>query len=84
MTMIKLRIPVDVLDDLKRVAALLGYSSPQSLIKAYSGQGLRTDLERLEGSVEVRALIESLRRQGVGDEVISSALSEAQHLVEVA
>jgi hypothetical protein len=84
MTMISLRIPVDVLDDLKRVAVLLGFSSPQALIKAYIGQGLRADLERLEGSVEVSALIESLRRQGVGDEVISSALSEAQHLVEVA
>lgn len=84
MTMISLRIPVDVLDDLKRVAILLGYSNPQALIKAYIGQGLRADLERLEGSVEVNALIESLRRQGVGDEVISSALSEAQHLVEVA
>jgi hypothetical protein len=84
MTMISLRIPADVLDDLKRVAVLLGFSSPQALIKAYIGHGLRADLERLEGSVEVSALIESLRRQGVGDEVISFALSEAQHLVEVA
>jgi hypothetical protein len=82
--MVSLRIPVDVLDDLKRVAVLLGFSGPQALIKAYIGQGLREDLERLEGGSEVNALIESLRKQGVRDDIISSALSEAQNLVETA
>ena len=79
-TTVDLRIPVDVLDDVTRIAPLLGFSGHEALIKAYIGQGLRADLERLEGSVEVSALIESLRRQGVEDEVISSALSEAQGL----
>jgi hypothetical protein len=83
MTMISIRIPTDVLDDIKRVAVLLGFSGPQALIKAYIGQGLREDLERLEGSVEVHALIESLRKQGVRDDIITSAVSEAQSLVEV-
>ena len=77
-TMISLRLPVDVLDDLKRVAPLLGFSGYQALVKAYIGQGLRSDLERLEESVAVAALIESLRRQGIADAVISSALAEAQ------
>jgi len=78
MTLISLRMPIDVLDDLKRIAPLLGFSGYQGLIKAYIGQGLRADLERLEGSVDVTALIESLRKQGVKDEIISSALAEAQ------
>ena len=82
MTMVSLRIPEDVLDDLKRVAPLLGFSGYQALIKAYISQGLRVDLERLEGNVEVTALIESLRKQGVKDEIISSALAEAQSLAE--
>ncbi len=82
MTMVSLRIPDDVIDDLKRVAPLLGFSGYQALIKAYLGQGLRTDLERLEGSVEISALVESLRRKGVKDEIISSAMSEAQSLAE--
>ncbi|MEW5829033.1 MAG: hypothetical protein AB1846_09110 [Chloroflexota bacterium] len=82
MTMVSLRIPEDVLDDLKRVAPLLGFSGYQALIKAYISQGLRADLERLEGNVEVTALIESLRKQGVKDEVITSALAEAQSLAE--
>jgi hypothetical protein len=78
MTMVSIRIPEDVIDDLKRVAPMLGFSGYQALIKAYIGQGLRTDLERLENGVEVSALIESLRKKGVKDEVISSAIAEAQ------
>ncbi len=82
MTMVSLRIPEDVLDDLKRVAPLLGFSGYQALVKAYISQGLRTDLERLEGNVEITTLIESLRKQGVKDEIISSALADAQSLAE--
>ena len=82
MKMVSLRIPEDVLEDLKRIAPLLGFSGYQALIKAYIGQGLRADVERLEGSVEISTLIESLRKQGVKDEIISSALSEAHSLAE--
>ena len=78
MTMVSIRIPKDVIDDLKRVAPMLGFSGYQALIKAYIGQGLRTDLERLEVSVEISALIQSLRKKGVKEEVISSAIAEAQ------
>lgn len=78
MTMVSIRIPVDVIDDLKRVAPMLGFSGYQALIKAYIGQGLRSDLERLENGVEVSALIESLRKKGVKEDVISSAIAEAQ------
>ncbi len=78
MTMVSIRIPDDVIADLKRVAPLLGFSGYQALIKAYIGQGLRTDLERLEGGVDVSALIESLRKKGVNDEIISSAMQEVQ------
>jgi hypothetical protein len=51
---------------------------PITLIKAYIGQGLRADLERLEGGIEISALIESLRKKGVQEEIISSALTDAQ------
>ena len=83
MKMVSLRIPEDVLEDLKRIAPLLGFTGYQALIKAYIGQGLRADMERLEGSVEISTLIESLRKQGVKDEIISSALSEAQNMADV-
>jgi ERCC4-related helicase len=76
MTTISLRVPQDVIDDLKDIAPTLGFSGYQPLMKAYIGQGLRKDLERLDGS-QVQALTESLRKQGVADELISTAIAEA-------
>lgn len=78
MTMVSIRIPDDVIDDLKRVAPMLGFSGYLALVKAYIGQGLRADMERLENSVEVSVFIESLRKKGVKEEIISSAMAEAQ------
>ncbi|WP_013321771.1 hypothetical protein [Gloeothece verrucosa] len=78
MTTVTIRMPEDVIEDLKRLAPLHGFSGYQPLIRAYIGQGLRTDLERLEGD-SVRALIESLKRHGVSSEVINQALREVAH-----
>ncbi len=78
MTTISLRMPEDVIDDLKRVAPLLGFSGYQPLIRTYIGQGLRADLERLENNLEVADLMESLRKRGVSEEVIASAIAEAK------
>ncbi len=75
MTTITIRIPEDVIEDLKRIAPLLGFSGYQPLVRAYIGQGLRVDLERLEGD-NISALIASLKRHGVSDEVIHEALTE--------
>ncbi len=78
MTSVTIRMPEDVVEDLKRVAPLLGFSGYQPLIRAYIGQGLRTDLERFEGET-VAALITSLKRQGVSEAVIDQALREVVH-----
>ena len=75
MTTISMRFPVDVLDDLKRVAPLRGFSGYQPLIRAYVGQGLRADLERLEQD-PMTTLVESLKRHGVSEEVLQEALAE--------
>ena len=50
MTTISIRLPEDVIDDLKEIAPMLGFSGYQPLIRSYVGQGLRTDLERLNGT----------------------------------
>jgi hypothetical protein len=76
MVAISMRIPEDVVEDLKRVAPLLGFSGYQPLIRAYVGQGLRQDLERLERTPGLERLVESLRRQGVDEQIISSAIAE--------
>lgn len=78
MVTISMRMPEDVLHDLKRVAPLLGFSGYQPLMRAYIGQGLRTDLERLDSLLAVPELLESLRRHGVREEVLESALAESR------
>ena len=75
MTTITIRMPEDVIEDLKRIAPLLGFSGYQPLARTYIGQGLRADLERLEGDT-VSALIDSLKRHGVSDKILREALDE--------
>jgi hypothetical protein len=60
---------MDVIEDLKRIAPLRGFSGYQPLVRAYIGQELRIGLERLDNAT-VAALVESLKRRGVNDEVI--------------
>jgi hypothetical protein len=75
MTSVTIRMPEDVVEDLKQVAPLLGFSGYQPLIRAYIGQGLRADLERFEGET-VSALIAGLKRRGVSEALIDEALNE--------
>ena len=75
MTTVTLRMPEDVIEDLKRVAPLLGYSGYQPLIRAYIGQGLRADLERLD-EAPIARLIENLKAQGVPEEALTKALAD--------
>jgi hypothetical protein len=78
MKTITLRMPEDVVEDLKRIAPVLGFSGYQPLIRTYIGQGLREDLEKLENS-PFWELIESLKRHGVEEDIISQALDEIAH-----
>jgi len=76
MTSISMRIPEDVIGDLKRVAPELGFSGYQPLIRAYIGQGLRQDLARLESS-SIDSFVERLRQRGVDEDVIKQALTDS-------
>lgn len=78
MTTVTLRMPEDVIEDLKRIAPLMGFSGYQPLIRAYVGQGLRKDLERLDTDT-ISELVSSLKRRGVSQDVIEEALAEATH-----
>ena len=84
MSTISLRIPEDVIEDLKEIAPRLGFSGYQPLIRAYIGQGLRADLERLSENPKLSTLVKSLRRHGVKDEIIASAVAEARNSAEAA
>lgn len=75
MTTVTFRMPEDVIEDLKRIAPLLGYSGYQPLIRAYIGQGLRADLERLD-EAPIARLVENLKAQGVPEETLTKALAD--------
>jgi hypothetical protein len=74
MVSVTLRMPDDVVNDLKKIAPLKGFSGYQSLLRAYVGAGLREDLERMEGSA-VAQLIEKLREDGVPEIKLTKAMS---------
>jgi len=76
--MVSIRMPEDVIEELKRIAPLLGFSGYQPLMRTYIGQGLRADLARLEQESDVTRLIDSLRRQGVSERVLETAVAEAR------
>src|SRR5580704_419107 len=76
MTSISIRMPEDVLENLKEVSTALGFSGYQPLIRFYIGQSLRKDLARIEGD-PVAIMADSLRRHGVADAVIEDAVAEA-------
>ncbi len=76
MVPVSIRMPEDVVEDLKRIAPQLGFSGYQPLIRAYVGQGLRQDLARLEASPQLKSFIESLKRHGVEEDIIADAIAE--------
>ncbi len=75
MTSVTIRVPEDVIEDLKNIAPTLGFSGYQPLIRAYIGQGLRLDLAKLESS-DLKRFVDSLKKHGVKDTIISEAMAE--------
>lgn len=67
-TPITIRMPVDVLEDLKRVAPLKGMSGYQALIKFYISQGLREDLRSIWEEEQGRQLESTLNEFGLEQE----------------
>jgi hypothetical protein len=76
MVPVTLRMPADVIEDLKRVAPRKGYSGYQALVRAYVGAGLREDLERYD-SPPLDSILKRLRDQGVPEATLRKALARA-------
>ncbi len=57
--MISIRMPVDVVEKLKKIAPVKGISGYQALIKYYVGKGLREDLDLFRRSRQLRRRIVS-------------------------
>ena len=77
MITVTLRMPEDVVKDLKRVAPFKGMSGYQPLIRAYVGQGLREDLEVMDSRPDFDKLLAILEKQGVKRTTIKKAFEEA-------
>ncbi|MFC1836941.1 hypothetical protein ACFL2Q_19820 [Thermodesulfobacteriota bacterium] len=71
---ITIRMPLDVLEDLKRVAPMKGMSGYQPLIKFYVGRGLREDLELLWKKERADKLESALTEFGLSTEQKSKIL----------
>ncbi len=77
MVTISMRIPAELVTELKRLAPQLGYCGYQPLIRAYIGRGLASDLRALgEQRDPVTGLVNRLRELGVPSEVLDLALEE--------
>ena len=75
MVSITIRMPEDVVEDLKKIAPLRGVSGYQPLMRMYVGQCIRKDLKLLAEN-SVAHLVSSLKRRGVSDKLIEEALAE--------
>ena len=75
MTSITLRIPVDVVESLKEIVPLRGFSRYQALLKWYVSDGLRRDEERYTFGQTAR-LIAALKKRGVSEALIEEATRE--------
>jgi hypothetical protein len=79
MVSVTLRMPEDLVADMRRIAPLRGFAGYQALMRAYVGAGLREDLERFEGSA-IGKLIDKLRESGVPEDMLIKAASEVASL----
>lgn len=75
MISVTLRMPEDVVEDLKRVAPLRGFSGYQALMRAYVGAGLRDDLNHFE-KTDIAKLLDRLRASGVPEETLTRAAAD--------
>lgn len=80
MTLISLRLPEHVIEDLKEVAPTLGFGGYQALIRAYIANGLRTHLAKREAQRAKDSTVEEFSRllaaKGVSKQAIQQAAAE--------
>lgn len=80
MTLISLRLPDGVIEDLKEVAPTLGFGGYQALIRAYISNGLRQHLAQREAERAKEAAVEEFSRRllahGVSEKAIQEVVAE--------
>ncbi len=79
--MVSLRMPEDVVEELKRIAPLKGMSGYQALINYYVGMGLRRDREVLWLQEVPQRIQGVLAKHGLSGEVQDELLEEILGIV---
>jgi len=74
-TSVTVRIPDDVVESMKLIAPLRGFSGYQTLLKLYLSEGVRRDSALLEPTMN--RFIHALLSRGVPSEVIEQASRDA-------
>jgi hypothetical protein len=74
-TTITMRIPADVVESLKAVAPMRGFTAYQTLLKSYISEGLRRDEAPVDQHT-ARRLAEALKRRGISERVLQEAMKE--------
>jgi len=77
MTLISLRLPDHVIDDLKEVAPSLGFGGYQALIRAYISNGLRKHLAERESQRARDSAVEEFSQRLIARGVPEKAVREA-------
>jgi hypothetical protein len=77
MTLISLRLPDHVIEDLKEIAPSLGFGGYQALIRAYVSNGLRKHLAEREAQRANDSTVEEFSRRLMAHGVPEKAIQEA-------
>ena len=72
-----MRIPTDVVESLKMVAPMKGFTAYQTLLKSYISEGLRRDEAQFDQHT-AHKLAEALKRRGVEERVLKEALADIE------
>jgi hypothetical protein len=67
--------PRRVVESLKAVAPMRGFTAYQTLLKSYISEGLRRDEVQFDQHT-ARKLAEALKRRGVAEKVLQEAMAE--------
>ena len=82
MTLISLRLPKHVIEDLKEVAPSLGFGGYQALIRAYISKGLQQHLAEREAQRTKDSAVEEFSRRliarGIPEQAVRDAAAEMQ------
>ncbi|MDB5806259.1 MAG: hypothetical protein JWN73_3581 [Betaproteobacteria bacterium] len=71
-----MRLPAQMIEELKEIAEAKGFSGYQGLMRYYVSRGMRADPEELDRP-DIEAIARALKESGVSKKVIDKALDAA-------